>query len=169
MTSSRKIAIFFKYSAARRADYKLTSMFTGVEVENMLQHISSRWLSLKNVLTRIAAQWENLKEYFLIYLPKQKDFKSLVESTQRYQRLAKVLRDTKSEIYISFAIHIDFYLIRFQSTEPRIHFLYSSWTELLSTFMSKFIKNQNSRLTVVKLTQRKCLKFKSTKSRTISM
>ncbi|CAH0556455.1 unnamed protein product [Brassicogethes aeneus] len=34
---------------------------------------------------------------------------------------------------------IDF-LIRFQSTEPRIHLLYCSWTELLCTFMSKFIK-----------------------------
>jgi hypothetical protein len=56
MTSSPKIAIFFKHSAARRADYNLTYMFTDVEVENMLQHISSRWLSLKNVLTRTAAQ-----------------------------------------------------------------------------------------------------------------
>jgi hypothetical protein len=36
MTSSPKIAIFFKYSAARRADYNLTSMFTGLQVENML-------------------------------------------------------------------------------------------------------------------------------------
>jgi hypothetical protein len=27
---------FFKYGAARRADYNLTSMFTGLLVENML-------------------------------------------------------------------------------------------------------------------------------------
>jgi hypothetical protein len=27
---------FFKYSAARTADYNLTSMFTGLQVENML-------------------------------------------------------------------------------------------------------------------------------------
>lgn len=55
---SQDLHFFFKCSSARRQDYKLCEMETDLETQNMLRHVSSRWLSLKTILSPIFAQRE---------------------------------------------------------------------------------------------------------------
>lgn len=138
------LVFFFKRSSARREDYKLVEMATEVEAEFLLKHVSSRWLSLKKALNRIVDQWLNLKEYFLIFLPKQKNFAKDVESTRRYQNIRKCLLSNVSLMYIHFAIHIadifEGYLTLLQSSKPIIHILYPAIGDLLFDIMANFVK-----------------------------
>lgn len=138
------LVFFFKRSSARREDFKLVELATEVETAFLLKHVSSRWLSLKKALKRIVEQWLNLKEYFLIYLPKQKNFAKDIETTKRYQNIRKHLTSNLSLMYMHFAIHIadifEGYLTLLQSSKPIIHILYSAIGDLLFDIMSNFVK-----------------------------
>jgi hypothetical protein len=99
---------------------------------------------MKYVALRCLEQWKNLKEYFLKFLPKQKNFKREVEKTQRYLRIKTALSDNITEAYVSFVAFVahDFqeFLVPFQSTEPMIHLLCPSLCKLMSTLQRKFVK-----------------------------
>lgn len=111
----------------------------------MLRHGNSRWLSLRPVLTRVFEQWNNLEQYFIKFLPKQKDQKNALE-TARYIRIKKVFSEsTYSKICICFAMYIasileDIILKPFQSSAPTVHLLYPAMSKLLFVLMSNFIK-----------------------------
>jgi len=110
----------------------------------MKKHAETRWVSMKYVALRCLEQWKNLKEYFLKFLPKQKNFKREVEKTQRYLRIKTALSDNITEAYVSFVAFVahDFqeFLVPFQSTEPMIHLLCPSLCKLMSTLQRKFVK-----------------------------
>lgn len=89
-------------------------MLTDLETQMLLRHVSSRWLSLKPVLIRISGQWLNLRQYFLKFLPKEKNFAREIASTARYKDIKRVLNDKLSQPYI--AELLDEFLIKFQST-----------------------------------------------------
>ena len=72
---------FFKSSAAHRKDYDIMQYFTDIETKYVMKYVISRWLSIKKPLLRILDQDDNLREYFLKYLPKEKNFVSLIQST----------------------------------------------------------------------------------------
>lgn len=134
---------FFKNSSARREDYKLCELITQIQSQLLLKHVSSRWLSMKPVLQRIIAQWENLKEYFLVTVPKQDDFKRKIETTERYQSIRKGLTSSTSVLYMSFIVYVaeilEEFLILFQSSKPLVHVLYPSIGELFFKLMTNFI------------------------------
>ena len=73
------VHFFLKLSSARREDYAALEELTNVTVWYALQHVSSRWLTLKPVILRLLEQWKTLKEYFIIFLPRQKNFKREIE------------------------------------------------------------------------------------------
>ena len=54
------------------------------------------------VAVRYLEQWPNLKEYFLKFLPKQKNFKLEIENTARYTRLKTCFADPTMEAYVAF-------------------------------------------------------------------
>ena len=62
---------------------------TDVTAEYLLKYCSTRWLYIGKVIVRLLEQIENLKQYFLTFLPGQKNFKGKkgVDSTERYQRI----------------------------------------------------------------------------------
>ena len=68
---------FFKYPCAKREDYQGRGMkeFTNVAAEFAKRHVHTRRLSMKLACVRVLEEWENLCEYFLIFLPTQKNFK----------------------------------------------------------------------------------------------
>lgn len=138
---------FFKYSSARREDFKLCELETELEVKYTLKHVPSRWLSLKKVLIRIQEQWSNLKEYFLNFIPKQKNFTREIACTERYQFIKKRLLDDASLVYIGFAIFfaeiLEKFLFKFQSKDPMIHILYNGIGDLFFELMNKFLKTEN--------------------------
>lgn len=135
---------FFKYSSARREDYKLSSLCTDIDAHNLLRHVNSRWLSLKKVYMRIIDQWPNLIHYFTVFLPKEKNFVKDVASSSRYKRIVNVLKDTNSKIYIYFAIHVadllERFLLPFQTNAPKIHDLFIGFSNLFFDLMSQFVK-----------------------------
>ena len=84
---------FFKCSSARHEDYTLLATIAGVTAEYMKKHAETRWVSMKYVALRCLEQWENLKEYFLKFLPQQKNFIKEVEKTQIYLRTKTALSE----------------------------------------------------------------------------
>ena len=120
---------------------------TEVAAQYILRHSSTSWLTMKYVLVRIIEQWSNLKEYFLKFLPKQKEFKQSVMGTKRYTQIIEVLQDDLALAYLSFAAFLshqyESYLRNFQSEEPLIHMLYTGMTSLLTSLMSKFVNKKS--------------------------
>ena len=139
----------FKLSAARREDDRGVSELTDVTTHYVIKHSHTRWLSLDKVLVRIIEQYENLKEYFLITLPTLLGFKGKngVSQTERYQRIRNVLTSKAAIAYMSFSVHVcqDFkeFVLPLQSTEPKIHVLYTKCFKLVKDLPSKFVKNDS--------------------------
>lgn len=110
----------------------------------MVKHVSSRWLSLKKALNRIIEQWSNLKHYFLVFLPKEKNFAKDIETTQRYQSIRTILSSNRSLLYMNFAIHVadifEEFLILLQSSKPVVHVMYKAIGDLFFKLMSNFIR-----------------------------
>ena len=139
---------FFKRSAARREDYKFVETITDITTHYMKKHVESRWLSIDKSLVRILEQMDNLKEYFLRQIPKQKGFNSKngLNSSERYERITKILKDPKVEIYMSFVIFVaqsfNHFLIPLQTSSPMIHRLYPMCIELIHELFGKVIKDK---------------------------
>ena len=112
------IHIFFKLSAARRADYKSMAKRTDVVAEYALKHSTTRWVTLRKVLMRLIEQYDNLKEYFLTFLPTTSSFKANVEKSKRYERICESLNDYSRLCYLYFVAYFasDFesFLTKFQ-------------------------------------------------------
>lgn len=138
------VSFFFKHSAARREDYKLSEDITDIEARMSLRHTSTRWVTLKKASLRLLEQWPNLREYFIVFLPQQSNFKQHIGCTERYKRIRSILVDAIYMVYLSFiaftAHTFEEFLIKFQSSDSKICDLYLSMGSLLYTLMSRFIK-----------------------------
>ena len=135
---------FFKLSSARREDYASLVELTGVVAEYAKKHAETRWVSMQKVAIRCLEQWKNLEEYFLRFLPKQKNFNKEIKNTQRYNRIKIALSDKLMPAYVGFVVFSaqDFqsFLVPFQSKVPLIHQLYPAMMSLVYGLMRKFIK-----------------------------
>ena len=144
-----ELNFFFKLSAARGEDYRGVSELTDVTTHYVTKHCQTRWLSLGKVLVRIIEQYENLKEYFLKTIPTLPGFKgeSGVNQTERYRRIKNVLASKTALVYMSFIVHVcqDFkeFVVPLQSTESKIHVLYTKCVKLVKDQLSRFVKNDS--------------------------
>ena len=133
---------FFKLSNAWREDYQGLRSLTDTLDKFVIKHVETRWLSMKQVAVRIVEQWDNLTEYFLKFLPKQKDTFRKIKKTARYQRIAVVLEDSITLVYVSFCAFIaqdfEMLLLPFQSDRSMIHLLYPEMQSFLQNLMMKF-------------------------------
>lgn len=138
------ICFFFKISAARREDFQTMSLETDLETDNFIRHSKIRWLSIGKVAQRIVDQWPNILEYFIKFVPAQKEqqFKK-VQKTDRFRSILKVIKNEESKIFLLFAIYIcslvEEFIKLFQSSEPVIHLLYPAIGDLLYKIMSNFV------------------------------
>lgn len=55
---------FFHGSSKRREEYREFQVFTGVAMEEVLKHVSTRWLSLERCVDRTLSQWHALCSFF---------------------------------------------------------------------------------------------------------
>ena len=98
---------------------------------------------------KIIEQYKNLKEYFLKTLPTLPGFKGKngVSQTELYQRLENVLTSETALTCKSFIVHVcqDFkeFVVPLQSTEPKIHVLYTKCVKLVKDLLSRFVKNDS--------------------------
>ena len=53
----------FKYSAARREDFKEVQLELGLELHNFQQHTQVRWLSMGPTIDRIVEQWDAITHF----------------------------------------------------------------------------------------------------------
>jgi len=129
------LSFSFHLSSARREDYKSMEVITEVIAVFVKKHGPTRWLSMKPVGARVLEQIDNLKEYFLTFLPKQKNFKT----SERYDRICKVLKRKYVEAFLGFMLFvcIDFekFLKGFQYDQPMIHILWIKIAELCRGLM----------------------------------
>lgn len=82
---------FFKLSAARREDLNEIQKLLDCEQKFALRHVNSRWLTLGPVINRIIVVYPSLNEYFLKFLPHQKNFSSLQQNS-RYRRIVAAFK-----------------------------------------------------------------------------
>ena len=97
---------FFNLSSARREDYTSLERVTDVVAEFAKKRAETRWVSTKYVAVWCLEQWPDLKEYFLKFLPKQKNFKLEIENTARYNRLKTCFADPTIEAYVAFVAFV---------------------------------------------------------------
>ena len=138
------VSFFFKLSAAGREDYSLMERFIDLEAQIALRHVTSWWLSLRKAALRILEQYPNLKQYFLVYLPLQKNFKREVFPTDGYKRIVKILNDPLSQIYIAFLAFAstnfkEYMLSQQTTTEPMIHLMHDRMVQLIFCVTRKFM------------------------------
>ena len=133
---------FFKLYSARREDYTKLQELTEVAAQYVLRHSSVQWLTMKYVVIRRVEQWSNLKEYFLRFIPKQKEFKRSIKGTKRYKSIVECLKDNMTLPYLSFtdflAHQYETFLVTFQSEKPLIHMLFHRMTSLLTNLLENF-------------------------------
>lgn len=141
---ARNLHTFFKRSAARREDYSIANVDSELEIHFMRKHVSSRWVSLKKAYQRISEQWEHLQNYFLVFLPKQKNFSNDIESMEAYQFIATTLKKPETPIFVDFVVYLagilESYLIPMESKQPKVHLMYTKMGELFYKLMSCFVK-----------------------------
>ena len=97
---------------------------------------------MKCVSVRILEQLDNLKEYFLNYLPRQKDQFRELKKTERYQRIASALKSAHLAFCAFCTEHFEEFLLQFQYVQPMIHLLYDGMMTLVKGLMRKFIKKK---------------------------
>ena len=95
--------MFFKLSPARKEDYKNVQEELGIPTHAFLNHIDSRWLTLKPALERIIEQWSGLIQYFLTDLPAM--LKSISSNTL-YKKTVKKLKEHQLLPLIHFPISL---------------------------------------------------------------
>ena len=137
---------FFKYSAARREQYRKCEEITGLVIKMMERHCESRWLSLEKVLLKLWEQWENLHEYFINQVPTLPYFtgKKGVGQTARYGRIKSDLLNKEIPVAMAFLVYFaqDFkiFIKSFETSSPMIHLLFPRLMKLLRGVMGKFLK-----------------------------
>ena len=101
------------------------------------------WCTIIKVIVRIVEQLNNLWEYFLKFLPQQKNFKKEIKDNLRYKRIYECLKSKFTVPYLSFVVFIiiDFekFLITFQSNTPIILLLHNKSVTLLKKLTTNFI------------------------------
>lgn len=142
------IYFFFKLSSARREDFKDIESITDVTAQFMLKYSSTRWLYIGKVCVRVLEQFANLKEYFLVSLPKTKDFnyKNGVGKTERYKRIKSMLENDLVPVLLAFVVFISNlyspFVLLFQREEPLIHILHPQMKKLIYDLLVNFIDDQ---------------------------
>ena len=101
------------------------------------------------MLVRIIEQYKSLKEYFLKTLPTLPGFKGKngFNQTNLYQRIKNVLTSKTAFAYMSSIVYVyqgfKEFLVPLQSTEPKIHLLYTECVKFVKDLVSRFMKNDS--------------------------
>ena len=124
---------WFDHSSKRKNAYHGYCQFVDNQYRAIVKYVSTRWLSLEAAVTRVLKQYEGLKSYFL----------SESDSSARFNRLKKCLKDPMTEIHLLFYQAVLQPFIRFnmflQREEPIISLLHGQINEFLLRLACKFL------------------------------
>ena len=119
--------------------------FKNKEVRKVINHVSTRWLSLEKCLVRTLMLWDSLESYFLSNFDLDDD---PIENNpdgkpSRKKRLVNAFKQPVSKLYAMFVQSVipisDSFNTFLQAEEPLIHTLYHSSLSLYRSLVSIFI------------------------------
>ena len=133
----------FKYSAARREDFKELQCEMDLDMHNFQQHTEVRWLSIGPAIKRLLEQWEAICRFIEDL---NKDTKKVPKSIN-YKRIYLLLGTKEKEItkvnlefFNSVVPLFEQFLRLFQKSSPTVHILYDSMCDVLEKLMRRFMK-----------------------------
>ena len=83
---------WFDKSTKRKQYLEEFCLFCDTTYAHMIEHVSTRWLSLESAVSRVLQKYAALKSYFL----------SSDDSTARFRRLQQLFEDPMTEVHLSF-------------------------------------------------------------------
>ena len=126
----------FYYSVKRKEAFREYQEFCGVQMQCVLKHATTRWLSLQKCINRTIRQWPALMSYFTSHED--------VEKAGRVKRVAMNLNNTEFLLYMHFLNFIlgplNTFNTLFQSEESKIVILHDEMTRLVQSTLTKFVK-----------------------------
>ena len=119
--------------------------FKNKEDRKVINHVSTRWLSLEKCLVRTLMLWDSLESYFLSNFDLDDDpiENSSDKKPSRKKRLVNAFKQPVSKLYAMFVQSVipifDSFNTFLQADEPLIHTLYYSSLRLYRSLVSIFI------------------------------
>ena len=112
---------FFEASSKRREEFQEFQIFVGVDLQEILKHVSTRWLSLAKCIKRMLSQWPALKAYFNSNAEKDRP--------GRVKRICGLLNSPMYHACYMFLSYVmpmlDEFNVAFQSDECKIGFIHA--------------------------------------------
>ena len=135
----------FKYSAARREDFREVQIEMDLDLSNFLQHTVVRWLGIGPALKRILEQWEAVTQFVTDLA---KDPKKLARSInfKRVHMMLNAKEKMVTRVLLEFLNDVipvfEQFLLLFQRASPVIHIMYDSMCDILVRLLRRFMKGQ---------------------------
>ena len=135
----------FKYSAARREDFREVQIEMDLDLTNFLQHTVVRWLSIGPAVKRILEQWEAVTQFVTDLakdpkkLPRSINFKRVhMMLNAKEKMVTRVLLEFLNDVIPVF----EQFLLLFQRASPVIHIMYGSMCDILVRLLRRFMKGR---------------------------
>ena len=135
----------FKYSAARREDFREVQIEMDLDLTNFLQYTVVRWLSIGPAVKRILEQWETVTQFVTDLskdpkkLPRSVNFKRVhMMLNAKEKMVTRVLLEFLNDVIPVF----EQFLLLFQRASPVIHIMYDSMCDILVRLLRRFMKGQ---------------------------
>ena len=123
---------WFDKSSKRKNSLADFCCFCDITYQQVVKHVSTRWLSLINAVERILKLYDGLKSYFL----------SAEEPQARFRRLAALFSNPMTKLYLLFYKTVLSDLVKFnvflQREDPAIYYLYPHCLNFLRKTFSKY-------------------------------
>ena len=133
---------FFDGWPSRREAYETIQREKRLPIHSLIEHVSSRWLTLEPAAQRVLEQMDALDEYFLRYLPKKNSKLAQKKACQSItQFLKKPTRRAELQFVISSARMFTQFTGLFQRDEPLVHVLYTELEKLMKIIMGRVCKS----------------------------
>ena len=135
----------FKYSAARREDFREVQIEMDLDLTYFLQHTVVRWLSIGPAVKRILEQWEAVTQFVTDIA---KDPKKLPRSInfKRVHMMLNAKEKMVTRVLLEFLNDVipvsELFLLLFQRASPVIHIMYGSMCDILVRLLRRFMKAQ---------------------------
>ena len=133
----------FKYSAARREDFRKVQTELELVPSNFQQHTEVRWLSLGPAINRILEQWDGIMQFVTELskdqkkTPKSSSFKRIYSLLGTNDKgMTKACLEFLSDVVPVF----EQVLLIFHKNSPVVHILYDTLCESLLKLLRRFMK-----------------------------
>ena len=135
----------FKYSAARREDFREVHIEMDLDLTNFLQHTVVRWLSIGPAVKRILEQWEAVTQFVTDLAKDPKKFPRII-NFKRVHMMLNAKEKMVTRVLLEFLNDVipvfEQFLLLLQRASAVIHIMYDSMCDILVRLLRRFMKGQ---------------------------